>query len=716
MESMQAARRLPWLQAAVTTTHSPTNPIQNPILDPRNRAYVADLIRTLLEGRVIVATYNIAMLLLLLAFAAVHWYRSRRDRRKWRGRIARLRAVSGSSGGSTPPVADSEGFSSSSSTISGTASPFVPCKDNDQEHVDLERRPLLRLPVRYHPSRGILGGPRSRRTAFSRFRGWLAYQPRPIPIINRSLPPNAVSIFVLAWVAINVFFLLFRCPLSGPYFFVPADRAGFVFVVNLPLLYLLAAKNQPIRLLTGCSYESLNIFHRRVGELMCFAAVVHMGGMLLFQFVLAPPWLNPVTPWQYFTHPVILLGFGTFISYELLYLTSLASIRQRCYELFLATHVVLQLVALVFLFFHFPTSRPFVVLSLLIFVLDRVVWRLKLKSVILDADLCTLQDGETLMLSADWDIPSSSGSSSSSGLRSAFSRIFRHKNITAGWRPTDHVFLTVPALGRTHALQTHPFTIASGAPFSLPSPEDDELAERRRDADVAFSKPTHAWFNLLIRTHSGFTKDLLDHARRLVSSTSSPSVPADPIRLRVRLDGPYGSCKALDMLRASDTAVLVAGGSGIAVVYSLAAALLLDDQRLLHDAGETSLIDLEDGLPSAPAPAAVAARPGRQRVHLLWVRRSRSHADWIPQERLDELVQAGLNLVVPEPTNEAGRPDTAGFVREICQSQASPDAGTGGIGVVASGPDGMNREVRNVCAAAIGDGLDVRIAVEKFGW
>ncbi|KAL8388198.1 hypothetical protein RB595_009387 [Gaeumannomyces hyphopodioides] len=714
MESEQAAGRLPWslrgsIQAAVTATHNQTSPIQ----DPRNRAYVADLIRTLLEGRVIVASYNIATVLLLLAFATAHWCRNRRDRRIWRERNARLRGIGGSSGSSTPPAADGDAFSSSSSTVSGTASPMVPFKDSDQEPVDVERLPLLGLPVRCS-SRGILGGSTRRRTALSRLRGWLAYQPRPIPVINRPLPSNAVSIFVLAWIGVNVVFFLFRCPLGGPYLFVPADRAGLVFVVNLPLLYLLAAKNQPIRLLTGRSYEALNVFHRRVGELMCFAAAVHVGGMLLFQFVLAPPWLNPVTPWQYFTHPLILLGFGTFVPYELLYLTSLASIRQRCYELFLATHVVLQLVALVFVFFHFPTSRPYVALSLVIFVLDRAVWRLTLKSVSLDADLCILQDGETLMLSADWDIPSSSSSSNHLGPRSAFLRVFRPRNITAGWRPTDHVFLTVPALGRTHALQTHPFTIASGAPFSLPSPENDEIAERRRDTAGPVSKPTHAWFNLLIRTHSGFTRDLLEHSRRLGASTRSPSLSSDPVRLRVRLDGPYGSCEALDMLRASDAAVLVAGGSGIAVVYSLAAALLLDDQRL-HDAGRTNLIDLEGGPPSGPAPGA-AARPGRQRVHLLWVRRSRSHADWIPQERLDELVEAGLNLVVPEPTNEAGRPDTAGFVREICESQASSHAGSGGVGVVVSGPDGMNREVRNVCAAAIGDGIDVRIAVEKFGW
>jgi hypothetical protein len=40
--------------------------------------------------------------------------------------------------------------------------------------------------------------------------------------------------------------------------FILADRAGLMFVVNLPVLYVLAAKtNQPIKLLTGWSYEGL---------------------------------------------------------------------------------------------------------------------------------------------------------------------------------------------------------------------------------------------------------------------------------------------------------------------------------------------------------------------------------------------------------------------------------------------------------------------------
>ncbi|KAK2073433.1 hypothetical protein P8C59_007718 [Phyllachora maydis] len=48
-----------------------------------------------------------------------------------------------------------------------------------------------------------------------------------------------------------------------------ADRAALVFVANLPLLYLLSAKNQPVKFLTGRSYETLNLFHRRAATPAC---------------------------------------------------------------------------------------------------------------------------------------------------------------------------------------------------------------------------------------------------------------------------------------------------------------------------------------------------------------------------------------------------------------------------------------------------------------
>lgn len=76
-----------------------------------------------------------------------------------------------------------------------------------------------------------------------------------------------MTLLVLALIALNVFYNLHGMPLSLQYAFALADRCGLLVSANLPLLYLLAAKTQPVKMLTGYSYESLNGFHRRLGEL-----------------------------------------------------------------------------------------------------------------------------------------------------------------------------------------------------------------------------------------------------------------------------------------------------------------------------------------------------------------------------------------------------------------------------------------------------------------
>lgn len=619
--------------------------------DPEKVAYLRFLVDAVYHGRKLAARSNLVVLAVMLVFSALHWRATRRDRNRWRARLAGTDPQDklGSGGGcqGRPLFNDDDGAFSSSSSTSREGDVTPP----DWKHVDidLEARPLL-------PQSSVQLGPaRSRLFSVSwRVKAWLAYHPRHIPLVNRQLPSNGTSLVVVTFFGLNIFLHFYQLPLGAKYLFVFADRSGCLFVVNLPLLYLLSAKTQPLKVLTGRSYEALNVFHRRLGELMCLEALVHMASMLVWRLFLEPDWLLfGDTIREYLFHPLIIEGFGAFLSYELLYFTALASFRQRWYEIFLASHVVLQVAALVFLWLHFATSRPYVAASLAIFLLDRLIWRLSLKSMSTTADVTILEDGQTLLLSADWDIPP----------QTSASRLSTH-NIRAGWRPTDHVFLTIPCLGRSHALQAHPFTIASAAP-PTPSWTESPLSTS--------SHPVHAWLSLLIRSHSGFTSALLSHAR------SHPSVP-------VRIDGPYGSPTALAMLRASDTAVLVAGGSGIAVVYPLAEALLLHH------------------------------RIPNQRVRLLWVVHSRSHRGWIPAERLRELTDAGLELVVPEPTGEAGRrPDVAGLVDGWIAEGAAGRAGAR-VGVVVSGPDGINRCVANVCAGAMGRGLGVRVQVEKFGW
>ncbi|KAI1367754.1 hypothetical protein F5Y08DRAFT_297521 [Xylaria arbuscula] len=606
------------------------NNASSPLDDPENQEYIRDLIRYILEGRTIVASLNIVILFVLFLLTISHWSERVVDRRKW---ATIERDIASSAHNAVPETAeDSENTasSSSSSTLEGSISPqsiHLKSIHLNYGNTDAERQPLLGNRRRPH------GG------VFSFLRSLLMYQPAPIPVINRALPSNGTTLVVAGYFGLNIFAHLYKLPFEARHFFAFADRAGFVFIVNLPLLYLLAAKNQPLKLLTGHSYEALNIYHRRVGEWMCFEALVHFAGMVTWRLCLEPEWLATESIWHYFTHPLVLEGIGAFAAYELLYFTSLGSFRQRWYELFLASHVVLQIAALVFVWFHFFTSRPYVLAALAIFISDRIIWRIGMKSATIAADVETLADGETVLLSASWDIPLANK-------KRAPWRVFG-QNILHGWQPADHIFISIPSLGGSNAFQAHPFTIASAAPGL------GEVATRAR-------------LDLLIRAYSGFTSELLRHAHP--SSTVS-----------VRMDGPYGSQDPLNALRASKTAVLIAGGSGIAVVFPL-----VWDLAMTHS--------------------------GKRKIHLMWVIHCSSQQSWVSAEQLGELRRAGVSITIPPPTVEAGRPNIASYITDITSTSVAD------VGVVVSGPDGLNRTVRNTCAREVRSGIDIDLRVEKFGW
>ncbi|KAL2182979.1 hypothetical protein L209DRAFT_758352 [Thermothelomyces heterothallicus CBS 203.75] len=671
--------------------------------DPEKVEYIQQLLDLVYESRAIIRCYNVVLVLIVLALAVWHWAETRSDERKWRRLMRQPPGGDTSDGTASPPAG-----LLSSIAIAGTATPPPDAKGN----IDIERIPLL---TRNGQNR-TTAKPRMAARISRAVRCWLTRQPAPLPVINRTLPSNGTSLFILAWLAINVFLHLYHLPTRSDFFFIFADRTGCVFAVNLPLLYLLSAKNQPLRRLTGYSYEALNIFHRRVGELLCFEAALHFVSMLLWQFLLAREWLIASrSAYVYFTHPIILCGIGALVCYELLFFTSLASFRQRWYELFLASHVLLQALGLVLLWFHYPTARPYAAAALLIFLADRLVWRLGLKSARVQADLRPL-DGDTLVLEARWDIPPPSPPRRSCRWWRSPSFLTR-QTVLHGWHPTDHVFLTIPALS---PLQAHPFTIASAAP-GRPHEEPRRGTNTREELErggggegegspeggqtptaypiptttttaaaaavAAAVTPRPARLTLLIRAYAGFTRDLLHLSRQAG-------------RVSARVDGPYGSPHALGMLRASGSAVLVAGGSGIAVALPLVRALL----RPGSGSGEGGRDDVDEDKED---------REDRT-VRLLWVTHAREHREWVPRRgELDECVRRGLDLVIPEPTAEAGRPDVAGMVRGWIDAAAAEGRE---VGVVVSGPDGLNRAVRNACADAIGRGKKVRVAVEKFGW
>lgn len=610
--------------------------------------------RRLLDGilfsRRFTLTYLYVLLGILATFSLFHWFRKLR---RWRRRNSSMTPTKGASldqskksGKSSDPgdgrsdgnisdEDDEESSSTSSSTLRGTASP--PLRDYSTVSAD-ESSPLL-----VQPSTGTT--PRYSNMS-SCVRAWLMYQPRPIPLIGKALPSNAISMTVVSFVTLNIFYCVYGIPFTIPTLFLFADRTALMFVVNLPPLYLFAAKNQPIKLLTGYSYESLNVVHRRLGEIMCLLALLHSVGMLGVWYTLLHP--IGVSFVSFALKKIILLGFGAFVSYEALYLSSLASFRQIWYELFLGLHVVLQSVALVFLWFHHRNSRPYVGAALGIWVIDRILFRLALKTRQLRATLEIMHDQSTVSLRVK--TPISNGTSRVGSLLVA--------DLAGGWKPSEHIFVTIPALAPKHIIQAHPFTIAC-----LCSPSDSEAEVR-----------------LLVRAQDGFSKDLVTYAKNHKS-------------VDVRLDGPYGSRAGYELLKDSNLAVLVAGGSGIAVIWPLIQAM------------KKNSIALEGDIESCSN--------AKRTILFVWVVHQQSHLSWIGESDLKALAANGVDVVIPKPTAEYGRPDVGIIVKNwIGEHNLSGSK----AGVVCSGPDGLNRTVRNTCSAMVAAGWDISVEVEKFGW
>lgn len=609
----------------------------------------SETFKEIVEGinfsRKFILSYQLVLVGLLLVFSAVHWTS---QLRAWRRRKACSRddKSRGAANESDDSEAKSTGFQDGIGSATSSSSSTLQ-EDLCPTHLDLGKRQDERIPL--VPKARITRSVRRRWILNDKFKAFLTYQPKPIPFINKQPPSNSTTLAIFAFIALQIFYVLFRTPLSIDQLFVLADRMSLLFVANLPILYLFAAKNQPIKLLTDRSYESLNIFHRRLGELMCLLALGHFIGMIAVWFTVLRPLGFSLT--RFLLTRMILLGTGAFVAYGMIYFTSLGSFRQGWYELFLGLHVVLQVVALVFVWFHHHGSRVYVGVALLIWLFDRVVYRMGIKSRRLQARLTIMEDEKTVSLSARVPL-----------VKTWLMGCVFGSNINGGWKGTEHVFLTVPSLAKMHIIQAHPFTIASRAP-----------AVNEKEANL----------DLLIRAQHGFSGDLVRHAKAHNKAT-------------IILDGPYGSQSAVHILQHSDHAIVVAGGSGIAVSWPLMHSVVY----------EQSSRDVEASLSSF------------QKARLLiWIVRERCHISWIGEARIEELRAGGVEVFIPPPTCENGHPDVAGIISDwVALHEPVTVKGRSKFGVVCSGPDGMNRAVKNTCSALVGQGRNMAVEIEKFGW
>ncbi len=608
-----------------------------------------------------IPTYYLALVTLVLAFAAVRRYRKHRRRNN--------RYVA-----PQPTVCQTP--TSSSNASSDTT--LLPSENNSVKGADTEQTPLLHE----HAELKALGVTRSPQL-WQRLRAFLTYQPKPIPAISapsNQVPANGTTLIILLLLAINLFYLFYHMPLTIPMLFAFADRASLCFVVNLPVLYILAAKtNQPVQFLTGWSYEGLNIIHRRLGEWMVVLAAVHGVGMFGVWLTLLRP--LHFTLLRFLSSKTIWLGLLTLTAYLAIYISSIGWVRRLYYEAFLGVHVVLQVAALALLFFHHPRSRTYVVVSLVIWMADRILCRLFLSRRKLAAALQLAPDQRTVLVFCDVPIE--------------ISKIGSSTSICNGWRAGQHVFITIPGLGWRHKLQAHPFSIAS------PAPPSDKVAG-------------HWPLQLTIRAQQGFSHDLVEFARFHQ-------------HCEVWVDGPYGSVDVLEAVHAADRVCFVAGGSGIAVTYPLCWAIQVAEEG---DAMASARTMYENGSRRGPKDLHYKELDNTARCAHLWIRQYSSSDDWIayfPHKRsvLDDSAfasddETNIDAVVQLVTSKfetsgihSLRPDIKSELREWLETGPQKRQK---IVMVVSGPDGLVRDVRNAAALFMLRGYDIEVHVEKFGW
>jgi hypothetical protein len=104
----------------------------------------------------------------------------------------------------------------------------------------------------------------------------------------------------------------------------------------------------------------------------------------------------------------------------------------------------------------------------------------------------------------------------------------------------------------------------------------------------------------------------------------------------------------------------------------------------------------------------------KQKIVLIWVIHDSTHISWVSRLALADAETRGAEIIIPRATDEIGRPDLKKMIHDVVGGYC--DERSKKIRLVASGPDGMGRLVRNTCAGLVLNGRDADVMIEKFGW
>jgi ferric-chelate reductase len=342
------------------------------------------------------------------------------------------------------------------------------------------------------------------------------------------VPPFGILILLLTYLAFLMAVQFHDNNIPGAQHYTSLGvRASWLGVAQIPLLLLLSGKANLIGALVGVSYERLNVLHRWVSRAMLLLITLHFG----YQSYGWNQYGLMQLEWATDTCPPT--GIAAYALLLWLNISSLAPIRNRFYEIFVAQHI-LSFVAFVYLVMaHLPStayySRTWVYVGIGIYFLDRLIRTIRYA-------YHNIRPARASLTAMDGGV----------------TKIRIQAKQIKSWAPGSHILLAIPRLGFG---QSHPATIAS-----IPSSHNGDLV-------------------LILMSREGFTHHIHRTASRYDTSSlpefkkeneSQASVSLDQTYLAM-IGGPYGASHSDSA--AFDTVLMISGSTGITFMLSNLLAL-----------------------------------------------------------------------------------------------------------------------------------------------
>ncbi|GAA5843265.1 hypothetical protein JCM11251_002266, partial [Rhodosporidiobolus azoricus] len=191
------------------------------------------------------------------------------------------------------------------------------------------------------------------------------------------------AVFGLKWATVQVpprvhfvivfLFVLFNCLVAFCWFTVPvpnlwyqdlgyywdflirgfADRTGIIAIALTPLALVLAGRNSPVAALTGCSYSTLQIYHRWVSRMAAGHAISHAIGYSLLEGLDSSAIYRRQFAEAYWNWGVAATVGGSLCAFG-----SFRRLREVAYETFLVLHIVGALVWVIGAYYHVYLLDP----------------------------------------------------------------------------------------------------------------------------------------------------------------------------------------------------------------------------------------------------------------------------------------------------------------------------------------------------------------------